>query len=108
MSDQPKTSLEIIEGQLRELDAILKQANKDLNTVAGSERVAKWKAKTVALLAQCVGQREAQEFARKHPGPSFTNDLLEELTDEVEFYRGLLVALAKTLQPSAGVPTKPS
>jgi hypothetical protein len=108
MAAQPKTPLEVIEGQLRELDAILKQATQDLNTVAGRERVAKWKAKTVPLLAQHVGQQEAQEFAGKHPGPSFTNDLIEELTDEAEFYRTLLVGLAKKHQPSAGSAAEPS
>jgi hypothetical protein len=107
MGDRTKTAHEIVQGQLRELDAILKQTNEDLNTVAGAERVAKWKAKTVPLLAQYVGQREAQEFAGKRPGPSFTNDLLEEFTDEVDFYRSLLVSLVKKLSLASGSPAKP-
>lgn len=107
MTDQSRVPLDIVQGQLRELDAILKQTIEDLNTVAGSERVAKWKAKTMPLLAQYVGQREAQEFAGKRPGPSFTNDLLEEFTDEVDFYRGLLVSLVKKLSLASGSPAKP-
>ncbi|MGQ0811143.1 MAG: hypothetical protein ACT4OO_07945 [Nitrospiraceae bacterium] len=101
MSDVKKSAHEIIALQLKELDAILNQTMQDLNTVGGSERVGKWKAKTTALIAQYVGQQESQAFAAKHPGPSFTNDLFEEFTDEVDFYKTTLTAFAKTW-PIAG------
>jgi hypothetical protein len=90
-------ALVMIQQQLKELDLIFAQASKDLNTVAASERVAKWKAKTVPLIAQHVGASDAQRFAETKPGPSFTNDLLEELGDEVELYRDRLTALAARL-----------
>jgi hypothetical protein len=91
-------ALGMIERQLAELEAILRRAEQDLNTVAGVERLAKWKAKTVPLLAQSVGPQEAQRFATTQPGPSFTSDLLEELGDEVEVYRTFLLALAGRLK----------
>ena len=95
MSDPGKAAQEMIQRQIKELDEISSKTIEDLNTVAGSERVAKWKTRTVPLLAQFVGKKEAQEFADKRPGPSFTSDLLEEFGDEVDLYRHHLVTLAK-------------
>jgi|SRR5918996_2395022 hypothetical protein len=92
MTDQTK-ALNVIDRQIRELDTIYKQASQDLNTVRGKERVTRWKKETVALLTQHVGQPEAQRLAALASGPSFTNDLLEELSDEVEEYRVFLVGL---------------
>lgn len=91
----------VIDQQVKELDAIAKQTAQDLNTVSGSERIAKWKVRTVALLLQHVGKKEADELARKNPGPSFSNDLIEEFTDEVDCYRSHLTALAKRLRAAA-------
>jgi hypothetical protein len=101
MTPQPAKALETVQRQLQELDALAKQTLKDLNTVAGTERVAKWKATTVALLTEAVGQQEGRRFAGIHPGPSFTNDLVEEFTDLIDCYRTPLVELAQQLsQPS--------
>ncbi len=95
MSGAGKVAQDVIQRQIKELDEIANRTTMDLNTVAGSERVAKWKARTAPLLAQFVGMKEAQEFVDKRPGPSFTNDLLEEFSDEVDLYRSYLVALSK-------------
>lgn len=85
--------LAIIQQQIAELDALARQTCQDLNTVAGTERVAKWKSHTVALITAAVSDEDGQTFARIQPGPSFTNDLLEEFTDLVECYRTPLVRL---------------
>lgn len=96
-------ALEMLERQVQELDAVFKEASKDINTVRGSERVAAWKKRTVPLLAQHVGQKQAQLFAMTKPGPSFTRDLDEELSDEVDLYRDFLTTLAKRLKtPNPG------
>ena len=97
MSDRDQ-ALEMLHAQLKELEAILKRAESDLNTVGGSERVAMWKARTIPLLAAHLGQQEAQRFSDTRTGPSFTNDLLEELSDEVETYREFLLSLAQQLK----------
>lgn len=106
MTNQPAAALEILQRQLKELDALAKQALEDLNTVAGTERVTKWKARTVALITEAVGQEEGHEFAGIRPGPSFTNDMVEEFTDLIDCYRTPLAALAKQLaqapRPSTG------
>ncbi|HVG02213.1 MAG TPA: hypothetical protein VM842_04945 [Nitrospira sp.] len=91
----------VIDQQLKELDAIATRTAQDLNTVSGAERMAQWKARTVSLLQQLTGKTEADELARKTPGPAFTNDLIEEFTDEVDCYRSYLVALAKRLRSAA-------
>jgi len=97
MTNQPATALAMIQRQLKELDELAKQTLEDLNTVAGTERVAKWKARTVAVITEAVGQQEGNKFAGIHPGPSFTNDMVEEFTDLIECYRAPLAALAKRL-----------
>ncbi|HXV68482.1 MAG TPA: hypothetical protein VD738_06110 [Nitrospira sp.] len=93
---QPRSSRQtVVQQQLKELDALARQTLQDLNTVAGTERVAKWKARTVALLTEAAGLEEGRKFAGIHPGPSFTNDMVEEFTDLVEYYRTKLAALAE-------------
>ena len=91
----------VIDEQLKELEAIATRTMQDLNTVSGAERIAQWKVRTVSLLQQLAGKNEADELARKNPGPAFTNDLIEEFTDQVDCYRSYLVALAKRLRSAA-------
>ncbi len=106
MSQEVSKGLAVVQQQIKELDALAKQTLEDLNTVAGDERVAKWKIRTVALITEVVGPAEGQKFAAIHPGPSFTNDLVEEFTDLIDGYRAPLAALAKQLaatpRPSPG------
>jgi hypothetical protein len=96
--------LTVVRQQIEELDVLAKQTLQDLNTVAGTERVAKWKVRTAALIASKVSPQEGQKFANIQPGPSFTNDLIEEFTDLIECYRTPLSALAKQLTPSPAHP----
>lgn len=101
MTDGKQAALDFLQAQVKELDALLAQATKDLNTVAGAERVAKWKVRVVPLLAQRVGQEEARRFADIKTSPSFTNDLLEELGDDVEVYREFLMGLAEQIKKAS-------
>ncbi len=101
MADQLSAALIMLERQLNELEGIAKRTAEDLNAVAGKERIVKWKSKMVPLIAQYLGQKDAQQFAAKQPGPSFTYDLLEEFNDEVEFYRDVLLALVKDVKSKA-------
>jgi hypothetical protein len=97
VSPDMSKSLTVVRQQIEELDTLARQTLQDLNTVAGTERVAKWKERTVALITTTVGPLEGQAIARIQPGPSFTNDMVEEFTDLVECYRSPLVILAKRL-----------
>ena len=96
--DMTQAALALIEQRMQELDAIAKDTNETLNAVAGRERVLKWKARTADALAQQVSQQEGQAFSKANPGPSFTNDLVDEFNDEVEFYRAQLTALRSRMQ----------
>ena len=49
MSPDPSKGLAVIRQQIDELETLKKQTLQDLNTVAGAERLAKWKVRTVAL-----------------------------------------------------------
>jgi hypothetical protein len=102
MTKQLPSGPAIIQQQLNELDALARQTLQDLNTVAGTERLAKWKARTVALLTEAVGQAEGQKFSAIHPGPSFTHDMVEEFTDLIDCYRAPLAALANRLADVPG------
>ena len=107
MTNQTGAALAMLQKQLKELDAILQETMETLNTVAGAERVAKWKARTIALITESLGQKEGQMFAALQPGPSFTNDLVEEFTDLIDYFRIPLADLAKQLaqatpRPSGG------
>ena len=105
MSQDTNNGLTVIQQQLKELDQIFQETMETLNTVSGMERVAKWKARTVTLLTQAVGQQAGQEFARVQPGPSFTNDMVEEFTDFIECFRTPLAALGKTLSKAGPRPS---
>lgn len=97
MTQDISRGLTVVQLQIAELDAIRKHTLQDLNTIAGTERIAKWRAKTIALLTEGVGHQEGQKFSGIQPGPSFTNDLIEEFNDLVDCYRTPLAALAKQL-----------
>lgn len=98
-----QSAVTMLQQQIQELDALYKEAAADLNTVRGGERIAAWKKRTVPLLAQHLGPKEAQQFSLTTPGPSFTHDLAEELSDEVELYRSFLFSLVKRLNaPQSG------
>ena len=97
MSQESDKSLAVVQQQLKELDLIFEDTMVTLNTVAGGERLAKWRAKTITLLTDCLGQKAGQDFARLQPGPSFTNDLVEEFTDLIETFRAPLKTLSKQL-----------
>ena len=101
MTNQSGAVCAMLQQQLKELDQIFQETMETLNTVAGAERVAKWKAKTSALITESVGQNEGQKFAALQPGPSFTNDLVEEFTDLIDYFRNPLADLAKQLAQAA-------
>ncbi len=104
MIAQPATALQRLQRQLHELDALAKQTLTDLNTVAGIERVAKWRSATIAVLTESVGAQEGHTFAGIHPGPCFTNDMIEEYTDLIDCYRTPLAALIQRLSRPSPIP----
>lgn len=105
MSDL-QAALEAINQQSKGLDLVLKQTLEDLNTVAGKERLFKWQAATVALLRQHAGDRIATPFALVKPGPSFTNDLVEEFQDDIDLYRTALTTARKAVQAQIAAAAK--
>ena len=105
MTNQTDAARDMLQKQLKELDAIFQETMETLNTVSGAERVAKWKARTSALITETLGQKEGQKFAALQPGPSFTNDLVEEFTDLIDYFRTPLTDLAKQLAQAAPRPT---
>ncbi|MGH7259906.1 MAG: hypothetical protein ACREI9_04410 [Nitrospiraceae bacterium] len=99
MTDSHNAALDMLQQQLKELDAVEKKTvTENLNTVGGTEQVHKWKARTVPLIAQHLGPAAAKLFVDTKPGPSFTNDLFEEFSDEVEVYRSAIRKLMKEAQ----------
>jgi hypothetical protein len=105
MPESTNKGLAVVQQQLKELDQIFQETMETLNTVAGMERVAKWKAKTVALLTEAAGQKIGQDFALVQPGASFTHDLVEEFTDLIDCFKTPLVALSKRLTQAGPSPS---
>jgi len=101
MTNQSDAAYHMLQKQLKELDTIFQETMETLNTVSGAERVAKWKIRTIALITESLGQKEGQRFAALQPGPSFTNDIMEEFTDLIDYFRTPLAALAKQLAQAA-------
>jgi hypothetical protein len=102
MSDQPDQTWMMLAQQLKELDAIERETvTETMNTVRGTEAVRAWKARTVRLIAQQIGEEAARSLAAVTPGPSFTYDLFEEFSDEVELYRSAIRRLMNDLQGKA-------
>ena len=111
MSDQLNIALNMLQKQLAELDAIEKEAvTQSLNTMGATELVHQWKARTAPLIAQHLSAAAARRFTDTKPGPSFTNDLFEEFSDEVDVYRTAIRALIKEARqagPASG-PAEPT
>ena len=105
MNNQTGATLDMIQKQLKELDQIFKETMETLNTVAGAERVAKWKVRTSVLITESLGQKEGQKFAALQPGPSFTNDLVDEFTDLTDYFKTPLTELAKRLAQATPPPS---
>ncbi len=97
MSDQQQV-WQILDQLNKELGAISKQTLEDLNTVAGKERLERWRQATLAVLKQQAGDRIAKRFELTKPSPSFTHDLVEEFEEEVDTYRTALDQAVKALR----------
>lgn len=105
MAIDPNKALLVIQQQLKELDLIYRDTMEgSLNTVSGTERVAKWRVRTIALLTESVGDNASQEFSRLQPGMVFTNDLVEEFTDLVDCFRVPLKALEQQMSKAGQRP----
>src|SRR5262244_3061370 len=105
MSTDTHKGLMVIQQQLKELDTIYQDTMEgSLNTVFGTERVAKWRVRTVTLLAETLGEKAAQDFSRLQPGMVFTNDLVEEFTDLVDCFRVPLKTLGQQIFKSRQAP----
>jgi hypothetical protein len=99
MTERVKAALEMIQRQLKELDALVAQAARDTNAVAAGERLGKWKVRTVQLLASQVGATEAKRLAdKKLAREFFYGDLADEVAEETDLYRAHLVALSKRIE----------
>ena len=105
MTQAHNEGMTVIEQQLKELDQIFQDTMETLNTVSGMERVAKWRGRTIALLTETVSKEAGQAFALVQPGPSFSNDLVEEFTDFIDTFKTPLTTLAKKLSNPGSAPT---
>jgi hypothetical protein len=105
MTNQSEATRDMLQKQLKELDQIFHDTMETLNTVSGAERVAKWKTRTSALITESLGQKEGQKFAALQPGPSFSNDLVEEFTDLIDYFKTPLTDLTKRVAQVAPPPS---
>jgi hypothetical protein len=99
MSDRVKAALEMIQGQIKELDGLAERAAQDTNAVAAGERLGKWKERTTRLIAAHLGANEAKRFSEKKLAREFFyGDLADEVAEETDLYRGCLVSLTSQIK----------
>lgn len=96
--DQKAAALKTIQEQIAALDDIVKRCSVELNFVRAKERMAQWQKAAVPVLAQHLDPKTVRQFADLRPGPAFTSDLMEEVSDEAETFRSWLERLAKQLR----------
>src|ERR1051325_12143192 len=105
MTNQSDTARDRLQDQLKDLDQIFQDTIETLNIASGTERVMKWRAKTVAVITESLGQKEGQKFAALQPGPSSTNDLAEEFSDLIDYFKTPLANLVKQQVQAAPRPS---
>jgi hypothetical protein len=96
--EQKQAALELITAQIAALDDILRRCSIELNFVRCKERMLQWQKDAVPLIAQQIGAKEGRQFADVRPGPAFTNDLMEEVSDEADTFRNWLQRLAADIK----------
>ncbi len=71
MTNQSSAAYAMIQKQLKELDEIFQETMETLNTVAGAERMAKWKARTSCAHHRISGPERRAEVCRPAAGALF-------------------------------------
>lgn len=99
MGNDKKASdaLNIIDEQRKELNKLVEQTSMSRNHQAGSERIKRWKERTVNLLAENVHPREASKLRKKSMGSYFMGDPMRNLAHEARMYDSFLIALAEEI-----------
>lgn len=98
VSERSQEARRIVAAQVDGLQAIVRRAQSDGDFDGAFERLSRWKARTVRLLAESVSHAEAQGLATKRKGSFIMGDPLRNLADEADMYRGFLQALDEQLE----------
>ncbi|MDY6875340.1 MAG: nucleotide-binding protein [Chloroflexota bacterium] len=98
IEEQVSKGLEIIGNQRQELGEIIKQAAETGETIAGFERLKRWKGRTIRLLADEVHPGEAKKLSNKRKSSVIMGQPLRNLVDEAGMYDSFLTALAEELE----------
>jgi predicted nucleotide-binding protein len=90
--------LELIKAQRAELRDIVARADRDDDFTSADERLARWKERTVRLIAENIGPREASKLAEREKRSYIVGEDFRNLADEAQMYEGFLQALADELE----------
>ena len=91
-------ALELVSAQRTELSSIVEDAGKTDDFQAASERLKRWKSRTVRLLHDAIHPSEAKNLSEKRIGSYFTGDPLRGLAAEARAYDSFLIALADDIK----------
>lgn len=101
-SERHKTALRVAREQLDALQA-LSSAVTSLSAIsAAQERLARWKERTVRLLAKSVSQDEARRLERKKLGSYSLSLPVLNYSNEFKMYEGYMVGLIEALEKHPG------
>jgi predicted nucleotide-binding protein len=110
--DPQRKAIETIEGQMKDLVAVVNQMQGDSDFDAARERMRRWKDRTVRLLAKAVNSDDSEALANKRKGSFIMGAPAQNVIDEAEMYLGFLQALLEevrehpdeAVRPAGGLP----
>ena len=101
-SERHQTALRVTREQLAALQAISSTVTTLSDVSAGQERLARWKERTVRLLAEFVSQDEARRLERKQLGSYSLRRPGFNYSNEFKMYEGYMVGLIEALEKHPG------
>lgn len=90
-------AIKFLNQQLDELKEIVNRADSDDDYDGARERLRRWKDRTVLLIAEKININDAEMLKKKRKMSFIMDDPLRNLVDEVDMYRGFILALSEDL-----------
>jgi len=98
MKEKTELAIELINGQIEILDKIVQEVRQDSNYNLASERLERWKVRTVKFLLENVNRAEARRFSRKRLAATHLTNALQNILDEYAIYKSALLALCEEIE----------
>lgn len=102
VEQEARQAIEMIEKQLQELTQIIGRYARYQDAEVISEKLRRWKQRTVKLVSDTVHPDEGKRLADKHPSGYTPGQPLRNLKEEASIYQAFLVSLKDELDQHPG------